>query len=802
MGKRKKSGQRVNTPVTTRAAQAPTSPPLSALPAVMTLLLIAALLFLAIDPTRPPAPVSLAAPPTEFSSGRALGQLKSIAQRPHPTGSPENDQVRLYIVRQFIKLRLQPLVQVTTVARTEPKWHGPIAAATVQNIVARMKGTHSSKAVMLVAHYDSVPSGPGASDDGSGVVTLLETARALKAGPRLKNDVIFLATDAEELGLLGSQAFVDQHAWAKDVGVVLNFEARGACGPSFMFETSAGNGWLIQQLARAAPHAVTSSFTYEAYKRLPNDTDLTVFKHAGLAGLNFAYVGCWPRYHTARDDLAHISERSVQHDGSQALALARRFGNEDLTHTKAPDAVYFSLFGRVIHYPQRAAIPLAILAALLFLAVLALGFKKRLLTWRGLLAGLVGWLVATGAALGICELLWLVLKHTPLVSFLPYGMAYNGDLYAYAFLALTIAVLVAFYALLGRQASVAAMTLGALVWWAILAVAAAIYAPGGSYLFTWPLLASALELGYAFLRRDPEGEEESALVWTLPAIVGIMLFASLPYFLLMLLSTTGLFPILLTTALLVGYLAPQIHIITMRRRWWLAGAAATAAVILLIAGAATSGYNTDHPRADSILYSLDADTGKAVWASGDRAPDAWASQLLKGTLAHGKLSDFVPLWALPTLSAHAPVLPLAPPVVEATGDATFGDIRELRLQITSPRQARTLWVEVANARILEAEVNGRKVSGAVPVTGNEPGNQHWSLVYTGLPKQGIALTLQFKASESPTMKVVDESDGLPVIPGISFQPRPDNLMATPPPWLDSSTLVSKTFSHFQMAMPH
>ena len=51
-----------------------------------------------------------------------------------------------------------------------------------------------------MAHYDSVPFGPGAADDGAGVVTLLETARALKAGPPLKNDVIFLFTDGEEAG--------------------------------------------------------------------------------------------------------------------------------------------------------------------------------------------------------------------------------------------------------------------------------------------------------------------------------------------------------------------------------------------------------------------------------------------------------------------------------------------------------------------------------------------------------------------------------------------------------------------------
>src|SRR5207244_3833401 len=136
-----------------------------------------------------------------------------------------------------------------TATFTESRWRGPIPAATVNNIVTRLAGTANSKAVMLAAHYDSVPSGPGASDDGSGTVTLLETARALRSGAPLKNDVIFLITDGEELGLLGAKAFVDTYPGLKGIGVVLNFEARGACGPTSMFETSARNGWLVEQFA-------------------------------------------------------------------------------------------------------------------------------------------------------------------------------------------------------------------------------------------------------------------------------------------------------------------------------------------------------------------------------------------------------------------------------------------------------------------------------------------------------------------------------------------------------------------------
>ena len=148
----------------------------------------------------------------------------------------------------------------------------------------------NTKAVILAGHYDSVSSGPGASDDGHSVAMELETLRALRSGPPLRNDIVFLFTDSEEGGLLGAKAFVEHHPLAKQAGLVMNFEARGTSGPAMMFETSEGNGRIVREFAAAAPDPITSSLSYEAYKLLPNDTDLTIFKQAGLPGLGFAYV--------------------------------------------------------------------------------------------------------------------------------------------------------------------------------------------------------------------------------------------------------------------------------------------------------------------------------------------------------------------------------------------------------------------------------------------------------------------------------------------------------------------------------
>src|SRR5262249_39624366 len=159
-----------------------------------------------------------------------------------------------YIFKELAGLGLGPEVQRSSVLKHQSG--GPDEAAMAQNITGIIKGAESGQTILLVSHYDSVPTGPGASDDGAGVAALLEVIRALKAGSPLKNDIRFLFSDAEEIGMMGAKAFVDESPYAKDIAVALNFEARGTSGPSIMFETSEGNEWLIKEFGKAVSHPV------------------------------------------------------------------------------------------------------------------------------------------------------------------------------------------------------------------------------------------------------------------------------------------------------------------------------------------------------------------------------------------------------------------------------------------------------------------------------------------------------------------------------------------------------------------
>jgi len=161
---------------------------------------------------------------------------------------------------------------------------------------------------LLVAHYDSVPAGPGAADAGHAVAIILETLELLQQKP-FKNDLVVLINEGEEAGLLGAEAFMKEHPLAKTIDVVINMEARGNQGKSLLFETGENNYRLMKLFQQTAKNPSSNSLAYEIYKLLPNDTDLTVFKRHGITGVNFAFQGRVNHYHTPMDNIENLSPR-------------------------------------------------------------------------------------------------------------------------------------------------------------------------------------------------------------------------------------------------------------------------------------------------------------------------------------------------------------------------------------------------------------------------------------------------------------------------------------------------------------
>src|SRR6202140_5434610 len=283
---------------------------------------IALLLTATLVAYRPSAPLGANASPDVFSAYRAKAILQDLVGngRPHPIGSPAGARLREAIVQRLAALGYAPELQSGFVCRNG-------VCGSPVNIVATLAGSTENDAVMLAAHYDSVPAGPGASDDGAAVASVLEIARILAARPRPPHPVILLLTDGEEAGLLGALLFVQQHPLSKQVKAAVNLEARGTSGPSLMFETGTANSWLMRLYGSAILRPFTNSLYYVVYKLLPNDTDFTVFKTAGDQGFHFAFIGNVGRYHTPLDSVANADASSIQHQGGNALAVLTALAN-------------------------------------------------------------------------------------------------------------------------------------------------------------------------------------------------------------------------------------------------------------------------------------------------------------------------------------------------------------------------------------------------------------------------------------------------------------------------------------------
>jgi hypothetical protein len=704
--------------------------------------------------------------------------------------------VRDYIVQQLSGLGVQPEVQTATVV--SPRWGSPYNAATVYNVLGRLPGTGSTKAVMLAGHYDSVSAGPGASDDGHSVAMQLETLRALRASPRLRNDVVFLFTDSEEGGLLGAKGFVEQNPLAKQIGLVMNFEARGTSGPAMMFETSEGNGRIVREFAAAAPHPVTSSLSYEAYKLLPNDTDLTFFKRAGLAGLGFAYVNDVAYYHTQYDDLAHLDPRSLQQEGDYALALTRRFGDIDLRDLRGADATYFvAPFIGCIVYPVSWSVPLALFAALLFVGVVALGIVKRSLTLGGTVAAFFGFLVAIGISSGAVAVMWSLAKGQAAGVWQAFaGDPYHAGVYRLASVALAVALTAALYALAHKRARMLNLWAGALLCWLLLALATSVWMPGATYLFAWPLISATVALGIFGGAGGFACQKLSAILplfaFTLPGLVMMaptieLLFQSLT----MRMAFVGAF----ATVLLLGLLVPCLGLIAGAGRWRLPGVAALVCAGCLITGASMSGIDRDGPRIDSMYYGLDTDTGKAVWFSLDLQEDDWTAHYLGANPLRAALPQYVPFMPWKYLTHEALAVALPPPLIERLDGAP----NELHLRVSSPRQAPRIYLYGDERNpVLEATVDGAPIEAAKAFVGLKAGQkayafrmQRWGLCYYNVPGQGIELRMRLRdAAAGYRMEVVDQSYGIGGLPGAA--PRPETMI--PFPLMMDSVWVRKAYT--------
>jgi len=353
------------------------NPQFSIKPLLLTLLVLGVLaVFVKFQYSTTISPVNADAPVDVFSSERAFNFLQNLTkeQVPHPVDSPANRIVEQRIVSSLEKMGYQAEIQATFICHDSTL--GYARCTYVRNIIVHIQGSSTDKGILLAAHYDSVPAGPGGSDAGAAVGTLLETARLLSLTKQPVNTIVLLFNEGEEFGLFGARAFMEQHPLAKQLKLAINVEARGSSGKSVMFETGEDSGWLVSLYSNSTPAPLSSSLFYEVYKFLPNDTDLTVFKQHGLQGLNFAHADRLAHYHTPLDNLKNLDRGSLQHHGDNVWGVVKQIKDLNLSQVNLGNIVYSDILGLfIVQWSESGSLVASIFSLVLFV-LLSFYFRK------------------------------------------------------------------------------------------------------------------------------------------------------------------------------------------------------------------------------------------------------------------------------------------------------------------------------------------------------------------------------------------------------------------------------------------
>ena len=674
---------------------------------VITLLLILLAVYWGFKAQMPSYSGDLNAPETNFSTDRALTHVERISQKPHGVGFPAHAEVREYIMAQLQALGLEPSLQE---GYTVGDW-GNLSKAT--NILARIKGTGTGKALLLLSHYDSSPhSSLGASDAGSGVATILEGVRAyLTEGKQAKNDIIILITDAEELGLNGADLFVNKHPWAKEVGLILNFEARGSGGPSYMLiETNRGNGKLIGEFIKADPkYPVANSLVYSIYKMLPNDTDLTVFREDGdIEGLNFAFIDDHYDYHTVRDNYERLNRNTLAHQGSYLMPLLTYFANTDLGNLKSlDDFIYFNVpFFKLVSYPFEWIWPMFILAVLFFGILLVIGFRKRVILGNEILKGFLPLIISLviNGVVGFYS--WTVLKWIyPGYTDILHGFTYNGHAYIAAFVLFSIATCFWVYHKF-KKVETPNLLVAPIFFWLLICGLVSAYLPGASF-FVIPVYALLVSFMVVINQKSP-----NAYLLFLFAVPALWMYAPFIKMFPVGLGLKMMVAATLLTTLTFYLLLPVFGFYKNKNRLAVLGC------LLFLGFMASahfnSGFTKENAKPTSLLYVLDTDSSTALWATYENLISDWTAQYINDakkipekladkTISSKYSSGF-------SYVAVAPIKDIASPKIDISLDTVIENERILELCIIPQRNVNRLEVFTNDVEIKKAVVNAKALS--------------------------------------------------------------------------------------------
>ncbi|MCF6279032.1 MAG: M28 family peptidase [Flavobacteriaceae bacterium] len=735
-------------------------------------------------------------PLTEFSTERALIHLKEITKKPHYVGTESHKNVREYLVLELEKLGLQ--VELQEQIAINNKWK---AAVNTVNIIAKIEGSNkNSKALLLLlAHYDSaVHSSLGASDAGSGIVTILEGVRAFLANNKApKNDVIVLFSDAEEIGLLGAVAFVNHHRWIKDVGLVLNFEARGSGGPSYMLlETNGGNKELIKAFNKAKPNfPVANSLMYSIYKMLPNDTDLTIFREdANINGFNFAFIDDHFDYHTAQDTYERLDRNTLEQQGDYLMTLLPYFANSNLENLDATsDDVYFS-FPKIglVTYPFSWVLPSFIVAVILFFILIFIGVSRKKLTIKEMLIGFVPFLGSLIISALVAVFGWKLLKQIyPQYNDILHGFTYNGHWYIVAFAILALAISSWIYKRYFNKYSSENLIVAPIFIWIIINFLIVLKLQGAGF-FIFPVFLALISLMVLLSSNTSENKTITIALLSIPLlIVFAPLVKMFPVGLgLKMLGVSAVFVVLLFGLLLPIFYQyksiKKLHLLFLM-----------IAIFLFTKASFQSDYSEDRKQPTSLIYVLDTDKKEAFWASYESKVNNYNKAYLTDDPAKGsfvKSATASKYYSKYKLHKKTEVVDLKQPITTILLDSIEGENRHIKLRIETLRNANRVELIAKDSIVFNSFiVNGEALK--------RPKNQLYAFdtgkrknvlsYYYTKPNEVIELEYVISSKVNPTLEIREVKYDLFTNQLLKVTPRKDSKMMPTPFVINDATIVKK-----------
>jgi hypothetical protein len=673
------------------------------------ILVLAALTAKSLMLSMPPSPRGS----SEFNAERAKARLAYILgdERPHPADSAADDLVRARLVTTLRQMGLEPIVRDQTACNEFQKAR-LVACTRVRNVIAII-GPSRGKALLLSSHYDSVPVGPGAADDGIGVATMLEVGSILKDRP-LKRPVIL----------------------SRNVDSLLNFEARGVTGPVTMFETNQPNGAAIETYGDVVRRPFASSLSTDVARLIPNDTDVTTYKERGWLTLNSAITGNETHYHSPGDDLSSLDLGSLQDMGDEALALASKLSAG--TPSAKANRIFFDFLGRFF-----IEMPLALGAGcLLFLlaAFAAIGWKRRAL--------LSGAPVALGAIVAGSALAWLAVTIMGALRAGTYWRA-HPELSFVAIYATTLLGVLVVLAALGAKLEPRRLRTGFWFLFLLLGSALALLAPGGIIYFLFP--PALLLAGMILSRWYPPSETLGAFA---AALLLFLTWGELLAALEELFSPGPLWIVAPVAAVIITALLIEAKGLFARsnRKALFAGSALLVLLAWLSAGIAPA-YSKERQQRFTIEHLTMFPSGRSYWSIlNDGAPLPRSYQQL-GQWKRGKL----PFSERRRWFLSGPPEPSAqPPSVEVIESLANGSERRVRLRLRPRGSERLLLIAPS-----EAYLRSAGVKGFVRPIGSADSQGEFTISCTGRSCDGMEMSIDLNTAKPVVFTLVGAKNGLP-----------------------------------------